>query len=542
MFSNKFGINSLLKEGYKVVRNSDDVILQNIESCKEISRILQTSLGPKCMNKLIINHINKKVVSSDCMTILKDLEINHPVVNIIKTLSETMNTEYGDFTNYVFTLTTEILDKASFLIQQGFNVNEIIATFLLGYEHVKSILPSFIVYKFTDVHNEKEIEKVIRSVMVTKQLTNNYDCIIKLLSKCIVEIMPEKPERFNVDDIRVSKINGGNLVDSEFFIGMVILRDTHGVVKKKENCNAIVLNCGLEAHVMETKGTVLLHNAQELINFTKGEEDQMEKTIKAVKDAGVDVIVVNGSVSDIALHFCDVNNILVLKVTSKFDTQRICKLLCISPMLRLEAPTADNIGKIGHIYVTEIASKKVTIINGINKKVGTILLRGATYNLLDEIERCINDGINSVKNAIKDNSFLHGGGCVEIQISESLKQYAQKSLSGTNNYGVRIFAEAFEVIPKTLATNAGYNGTDVLNELIKEHKKKTNSDACINVNKDSHITSAGKNQIYDNFRCKQHAIDLAMDAVQTILKIDQIILSKPAGGPKLRDKNPNFDE
>lgn len=542
MFANKLGANSLLKEGYKIVRNSNDVILQNIESCKEISRILQTSLGPKCMNKLIVNHINKKIVSSDCMTILKDLEINHPVVNIIKTLSETMNTEYGDFTNYVFTLTTEFLDKASFLIQQGFNVNDIIGAFVMGYEHLKAMFPSFIAYKLTDLRNEKEIEKVIRSVMITKQVTTNYDYIINLVSKCIVEIMPGKPENFNVDDIRVSKINGGNLVDSEFLIGMVILRDTHGIVKKKENCNAIVLNCGLEAHVMETKGTVLLHNAQELLNFTKGEEDQMENMIKCVKQAGIDVIVVNGSVSDIAMHFCDSNGILVLKVASKFDTLRICKLLCITPMIRLEAPTAENIGKMASIYVTEIASKKVTIINGKNKKVGTILLRGATYNLLDEVERCVHDGINAIKNAIRDNSFVYGGGCVEIQISECLKQYAQKSLSGTNNYGVKIFAESFEVIPKILATNAGYNETDVLNELINEHRKNKDSDACININKDTHITSASQNYIYDNFRCKQHAIDLAMDAIQTILKIDQIILSKPAGGPKPRDRNPNFDE
>lgn len=525
-----------------MVRNSDDIILQNIESCKEISRILQTSLGPKCMNKLIVNHINKKIVSSDCMTILKDLDINHPVVNIIKTISETMNTEYGDFTNYVFTITTEILDKASFLIHQGFNVNDIIGAFILGYEHLKTVLPSFIAYKLPDFYNENEIEKVISSAMITKQLTNNYDYIIKLLSKCIVEVMPLKPEGFNVDDIRVSKINGGNLVDSEFMIGMVVLRDTHGVVKKKENCNAIVLNCGLEAHVMETKGTVLLHNAKELMNFTKGEEDQMENLIKCVKEAGVDVIVVNGSVSDIALHFCDVNDILVLKVVSKFDTLRICKLLCINPMIRLEKPADDNIGKMSSIYVTEIASKKVTIINGKNKKIGTILLRGATYNLLDEVERCIHDGINTIKNAIKNNAFVYGGGCVEIQISQALKQYAQKSLTGINNYGVKIYAEAFEVIPKILATNAGYNGTDVLNELINEHKRNTNSDACININKDSHITSAQKNHIYDNFKCKAYAIDLAMDCIQTILKIDQIILSKPAGGPKPRDRNPNFDE
>lgn len=238
--------------------------------------------------------------------------------------------------------------------------------------------------------------------------------------------------------------------------------------------------------------------------------------------------------------FCDTNNIMTLKITSKFETLRICKLLNISSLIKLSTPQPEDIGKVSSIYVSEIASKKVTIINSKNKKVGTIILRGATFNLLDEVERCIHDGINSIKNAIKGNAFLHGGGCVEIQLCLALKKYANQ-LKGVDNYCVKIFAEAFYIIPKILARNAGYNTTDVLNELINEHNKG-NTHSCININKDSHITSAQNNHIYDNYNCKKYAIHLAMEAVQTILKIDQIIMSKPAGGPKPRDKNPDYDE
>ncbi|CRG98710.1 T-complex protein 1 subunit theta, putative [Plasmodium relictum] len=540
MFSNKLGLNSILKDGYRIVKNNEDTILKNIEACKEISSIIQTSLGPKCMNKLIINHINKKIVSSDCITILKDLEINHPVVNILKKLSETMNYEYGDFTNYVFTLATEMLDKASFLIQQGFNTNDILNGFLLGYNEIERVLPELVAWKLENFYNEKEIEKVVKSVMITKHLSNNCEFIVSLLSKCIATLMPEKIENFDVDNIRVSKLNGGNLIDSQFLMGMVIPKETNGIIKKKENANVIVLNCGLEAATTETKGTVLLHNAEELLNFTKGEEQQMECIIKNIKKEGVDVIIVNGAISDIAQHFCDVHDIMTLKITSKFETLRICKLLNVSSLVRLTAPKPEEIGKVSSIYVSEIASKKVTIINSKNKKVGTIILRGATYNLLDEVERCIHDGINSIKNAIKNNSFLFGGGCIEIQLCERLKKFACQ-LKGVDNYSVKVFAESFQVIPKILATNCGYNSTDVLNELINEHNKG-NTESCININNNSHTTSARENNIYDNFKCKKYAIDLAIDAVQTILKIDQIILAKPAGGPKPRDKNPDYDE
>ncbi|SBS80571.1 T-complex protein 1 subunit theta, putative [Plasmodium ovale] len=540
MFANKLGVNSLLKDGYRIVKNNEDAILKNIEACKEICGIIQTSMGPKCMNKLIVNHINKKVVSSDCITILKDLEINHPVVNILKRLSETMNYEYGDFTNYVFTITTEMLDKASFLLHEGFHVNDILHGFMLGYKEIERILPDMIVWKLNNFYDEKEIEKVIKSVMITKNLSYNYDYVINLVAKCITTLMPEKIESFDVDNIRISKLNGGNLIDSQFLMGMVIPKETNGIVKKKENANVIVLNCGLEAATTETKGTVLLHNAEELLNFTKGEEEHMKKIIEGIKKEGVDVIIVNGAISDIAQHFCDANEIMTLRLTSKFETLRICKLLSISSMVKLTLPQPEDIGKASSIYVSEIASKKVTIINSKSKKVGTIILRGATYNLLDEVERCIHDGINSIKNAIKCNSFLYGGGCTEIQICERLKHYAQE-LNGINNYSVKIFAEAFQVVPKILSSNCGYNSTDVINELTNEHNKG-NIESCVNIGKDGHITSAKHNNIYDNYKCKKYAIDLAIDAVQTILKIDQIILAKPAGGPRPRDKNPDFDE
>ncbi|SBS82317.1 T-complex protein 1 theta subunit [Plasmodium malariae] len=539
-FANKVGLNAILKDGYRIVKNNEEAILKNIEACKEICAILQTSLGPKCMNKLIINHINKKIVSSDCITILKDLDINHPVVNILKKLSETMNYEYGDFTNYVFTITTEMLDKASFLIEQGFNINDILRGFLLGYNEIERVFPELIAWELENVYDENEIKKVIRSVMITKNLSNNYDIIIDLVAKCVSTLMPEKIENFDVDNIRVSKLNGGNLVDSHFLMGMVLAKETNGIVKKKENANVIILNCGLEAATTETKGTVLLHNAQELLNFTKGEEEQMKKIIESIKEQGVDVIIVNGAISDIAQHFCDANDIMTLKITSKYETLRLSKLLNISSLVKLAVPKPEEIGTASSIYVSEIASKKVTVVNSKNKKVGTIILRGATHNLLDEVERCVHDGINSVKNAIKSNSFLYGGGCVEIQLCERLKKYARE-LKGVDNYSVKIFAESFHVIPRILATNCGYNFTDVINELTNEHNKG-NTEACVNVNKYTHITSAKDNHIYDNYKCKKYAIDLAIDAVQTILKIDQIILAKPSGGPKPRDKNPDYDD
>lgn len=539
MFANKLGSSAVLKEGYKVFQNNQETILKNIDSCKEICTIIQTSLGPKGMNKLIINHINKKIVSSDCITILKDLEINHPVVNMLKNLSETMNYEYGDGTNYVFTLATEMLEKASILIQQGFNVNDILRGFQFAHNKIKEILPELEVFKLKNFYDAKEIEKVIRPAMITKQFSSGSEVIVTLLAKCLATLMPKSLEEFDVDTIRVAKINGGTLVDSEIIMGMMLSRDTNGIVKRKENANVIVLNCGLEVANTETKGTVLLHNANELVSFTQGEEEHMEKIIESIKKQGVDVIIVNGPISDIAQHFCDMHNIMTIKVTSKFETIRLCKLFCISPMLRLEKPTHEEIGKAQSIYVSEIASKKVIVVNSMNVKIGTLVIRGATYNLLDEVERCIHDGINALKNAIKYNSFVYGGGCAEIQIAEKLYQYASE-LNGIDNYSVKTFAEAFYAIPQNIASNCGHKGSDALSELISEHRKN-NTHACINIFKDSHIASAKKNHVYDNLRCKQHAIDLAVDAISTILKIDQIIMAKPAGGPKPRDRNPDFD-
>jgi len=286
----------------------------------------------------------------------------------------------------------------------------------------------------------------------------------------------------------------------------------------------------------ETKGTVLLNSADELLKFNVGEEKEMEKVLKGLADSGVKVVVTGENIDDIALHFLEKFGILALKVKSKHDLRRLCSAVKARPVLELGPVPTEYLGYCAKIYVKEIGDKKVTIFQQEGTSgVATIILRAATESVLNDLEKAIDDGVNVVKAMGKDGRFVAGGGAAEIEISRRLGEVGSKT-PGLDQYSIKKFAESFEVIPRTLAENAGLPATDTISNLYATHEKKgTGGGPYMGVDiKDGGVTDMAKEGVVDLLLTKQQAIKLAIDAVVTILRVDQIIVAKPAGGPKVK--------
>lgn len=341
--------------------------------------------------------------------------------------------------------------------------------------------------------------------------------------------MPTDHRKFNVDSVRVQKILGGTIMDSKVIHGMVVTRGSETTIHEIKNAKIAVFNTSIEMQQGETKGTVLLKSADDLMNYTRGEENQFEGFIKGLAEAGVNVVIGSGSISELALHFFEKYKMFVLKLMSKWELKRIAKSVGAVAVVKLSTPTPEELGFADEVSVKEISSTKVTIFrrDQDENKLATIVLRGSTNSLLEDAERAIDDGVNTVKSLVKDNRLVAGGGATEIHMASLITAFA-KTQPGLDQYAIEKFGQAFEVIPRTLSENAGLKAEEIIAKLYAETgKSKT---AGIDV-ADGNVKDMKDAYILDCMETKSWAIKLSIDAVLTILRVDQIIMAKPAGGP-----------
>lgn len=541
----------LFKQGYSLYSASDGATSRNIEAVREISNIVLTSMGPSGRNKILVNKHDRTFVTNDAATILNELDIVHPAVKMLIMASKQQEFEMGDNTNLVLILAGELLNIAEKLLTLGLSVPEITQGFNLANRFLQDSLEKLVVSQVKNIVDSAELLKVIKPVISAKQygLEDTISLLVVEAVKLIIN--PKRPEAFNVDNVRVVKIMGSSLLNSEVVKGMVFPREPEGHVKDiKQKSKVVVFTCPIDISTTETKGTVLLHNAQEMLDFSKGEEQQLDAMCKEISDSGARVIVAGSSVGELALHYFNKYHILVLKVPSKFDVRRICQVCGATPLPRLGAPMPEEMGAIDIIETREIGGDRVTIFRQSEEstsRTSTIVLRGATQNSLDDIERAIDDGINAIKGLVKDNRLLPGAGAVEAELVKIITQYGERT-PGLMQLAIKNYAKAFEVVPRVLAETSGLDSSEVLSQLYAAHSVDDQLGLVKGVDIDGEsedgLVDITKIGIYDLLSTKQSAINLATDAANTILSIDQIIMAKRAGGPQIpqQRKQGNWDQ
>lgn len=532
----------LFKNGYQSHSNADGAVIRNIEAVREISSILLTSMGPSGRNKIIVNRLGKIFITNDAATMLNELEIVHPAVKILIMASKQQEFEMGDNTNLVIILAGELLNISEKLINLGLSIPEIIQGFKLASKFALKTLEDLVIDKVESILESEELLKIIKPVIAAKQYG-----LEDLISKLVVDavkliINPKNPNAFNVDSIRVVKIMGSALSNSQVIKGMVFPREPEGSVKNiHERSKVVVFTCPIDISTTETKGTVLLHNAKEMLEFSQGEEQQLDIMCKEISDSGVKVVVAGSNIGELALHYFNKYNILILKVPSKFDLRRICQVCGATPLPRLGAPMPDEMGLIDVIETKEIGADRVTIFRQSEQSVSrtsTIIIRGATQNSLDDVERAIDDGVNAIKGLLKDGRLLPGAGAIEIELVRLITQYGEKT-PGLLQLAIKNYAKAFEVIPRVLAETSGLDLSELLSKLYATHSStdadSNNLSIGIDIDNETEdgLIDIKQSGIYDLLSTKKSAIDLATDATNTILSIDQIIMAKRAGGPQM---------
>ena len=515
------------------------------------------------------------ILTSDAATILRELEVVHPAAKLLVMASQQQEAEMGDATNMVIILAGELLKKAEELIRMGLKTSDINAGYEKAQAYALKVLKSLEVDTVADIRSTEELSKAIRTVVASKH-SGSEDLLSPLIAEAVQAVLPKDPRAFNIDNIRVVKIMGGDLSQSRVIKGMVFGREPDGVVKKAKKAKVGVFSTPIDISQTETKGTVLLKNAKEMMDFSKGEEEQLETAIKEIYDTGIRVVVAGSTIGDLALHYLNKMGILVIKILSKFELRRLCRVCGAVPLARLGAPMPDETGNIDVVETIEIGGDRVTVFrqesaNSVTRT-ATIVLRGATQNHLDDVERAIDDGVNVIKAVTANPSLVPGAGATEMQLIERITAFADKT-PGLAQYAIRKYAEAFEVIPRTLAESAGLDATEILARLYSAHQRKKSASTSTSDDEEedsesseqtssssseepywtagvdleasstaSGILDAVEEQILDLMASKSWAIRLATESARTVLSVDQIIVARQAGGPKPPGQNPNWDE
>ncbi|ODM23117.1 putative T-complex protein 1 subunit theta [Aspergillus cristatus] len=541
----------LFKPGYQSHDAEDGAVIRNIEACQAISKTVQTSLGPYGRNKIVINHLQKMILTSDAASILRELDVVHPAAKLLVMASQQQDAEMGDGTNMVIVLAGELLKKAEEVLRLGLKTSDIVQGYEKAQNFALKTLEELEIDRLRDLRSQEELTKALRTVVASKQ-SGTEDILASLVAEAVLSVLPKNPVNFNVDNVRVVKIMGGSLEHSRVIKGMVFGREPDGIVKKATKAKVGVFSCPIDVSQTETKGTVLLKNAEEMMNYSKGEEERLESAIKELHDSGLRVVVAGANVGDLAMHYLNRFNILVVKVLSKFELRRLCRVVGATPLARLGAPMPDEMGAVDVVETAEIGGDRVTVFRqeDVNSptRTATIVLRGATQNHLEDVERAIDDGVNVVKAITKDPRLVPGAGATEIQLVERISAFADKT-PGLPQHAIRKFAEAFEVIPRTLAESGGLDATEVLSRLYTAHQSKGSSEepywttgVDLEQGSSEGTLDTVDEGILDLLASKSWAIRLASEAARTVLSVDQIIVARQAGGPKPPGPNPNWDE
>lgn len=509
---------NLIPENIVKVRGNQ-VQESNISAATTLYNIIKTTLGPKGMDKLLVNSAGKITTTNDGVTILSEMQIDHPIARMIADVSKTQEEEIGDGTTTVVMLIGKLLENAGKLIKKGIHPTVIIKGYNLAYKKCLEYLKSLSI---------KEIdETILKNLAITAMTGKGAEEDKEHLSELIVEaIINAKTE----ESIKIERVKGKSIKSSELIKGMVIPNPVllDSMPKEITNAKILLLDCDLQIKNPELDLHVSIETPEQRDTFVKSDNDKLNDMANKIVNSKANVVICQKGISDEVQHILAKNNIMAIRRVAKFDMDHLALATSgkvISNLDDLEFNSNEKKEVLGICkFVKEEKSKEGSLLyfrECENSKAFCILLCATTSHILDEIRRAVTDALGDVLNVYKDKQVIAGGGAIEIELSKRLRDYST-TLNGREQLAIQEFANALESIPESLAENAGLDSINVLTEL-----KQKNKEAIVGLN-------LFNNKIEDTFlagiieptKIKTQAISSATEMTTTILRIDDLLINK----------------
>jgi len=509
----------ILPEGYTRTIGRD-AQRTNIMAAKLVAETVRTTLGPKGMDKMIVDSLGDVTVTNDGVTILEEMQIEHPAAKMIVEVAKTQEDEVGDGTTTAVVLAGELLKNAERLLDQEIHPTVIARGYRLAAEKAQTILNN--IAEDISVKDENNLKKIAQTAMTGKGAERAKEHLSELSVKASKQII-EDDNSIDIDNIKIEKKTGGGLEDSELIHGIILDKERvhSGMPKKLKNAKIALVDSALEVKKSETDAKIEITSPDQMEAFIQQEEKMLRKMVDKVVNSGANVLVCQKGIDDIAQHFLSKAGIYALRRAKKSDMEKLAKATGGSIVTNLDDLSSKDLGFAGLVEEIKIGDEMMTYVRDCkNPKAVTILIRGGTQHVVDEVERAMNDALGDIAAALKSGKVVAGAGAPEMELARNLRLFAN-TLSGREQLAVFAFADSVEVIPRTLAENAGLDPIDILTELKAQHDKGMKW-AGVDVFTGK-VQDAWKAGVIEPLKIKTQAVKSASEVSELILRIDDVI-------------------
>jgi thermosome len=491
-----------------------------------VADAVRSALGPRGMDKLLVDSLGDVVITNDGATILDEIDVQHPAAKMLVQVAKVQDQEVGDGTTTSVIVAGELLKRAEKLLDQKIHPTVIIGGFKLASDKCTDILQG--IANKVDPEDDESLKSIARTSLNSKSVGGAKE----LLSSMAVDATRAVKENnlVDLDMISIIQKQGKSLTDSELIRGLVIDKEVvnNRMPDSVENPKIALIDVALEIKKTEFDAKIRITEASMMDAFLDQEQNMIQEMVDQIKGAEATVVMCQKGIDDLAQHFLAKEGIMAIRRVKKSDMEKLSRATGAKVVTNLKDLSSEDLGTAGIVEEVQIGDEKLMYVRDCpNPKSVSIVLRGGTKYVTDEAERALHDALCVVRDVLEDGWAVAGAGSPEVELHKGLKEFAG-TVKGREQMAVDAFADAVEIIPRTLAENAGLDSIDVLVELRAAHEKG-NTNTGINVDTGKNV-DAFKAGIIEPLRVKRQALRSAREAAELILRIDDVIQSKSMGG------------
>ena len=518
----------ILREG-STRTTGKDVQTANIQAATIVADVVKATLGPRGMDKMLVSSLGDATISNDGHESLKEIDVQHPAAKMIVEVSKAQDDEVGDGTTTAVILAGELLKSAGELLDKGIHPTLIVSGYRKAEQEALRILRELAVP--VDTSDRKTMKKIAMTSMRGKVIGGSRDYFSDIAIDAVMQVAEKKGNGFaaDIDDIQIVKKTGKSLMDTHLIQGIIIDKEAvhPDMPKTVKDARIALLDFALEIEKTQMDAEIRIHNPLQMKSFLDEESSMLQEMVGRLAKTGANVVLCQTGIDDVAQHFLAKAGILAVRRIKASDMQKLEKATGARIVTTLTDLTASELGTAKMVEERKIGEDKMVFIEGCkNPKAVSIIIRASSERLLDEIERSLHDALFVIKDIVKDNNIVAGGGSIEEEVSQKLRTYATK-IGGREQLAIERFANSLEVIPTTLAENAGLNIIDMLVEIRSAHEKTKGRWMGVNAYTGK-VTDMMKEGVIEPLSVKVQAIKSAVEAASMILRIDDVIASAKA--------------
>jgi len=513
----------ILKEGAER-KQGKDAQRNNIAAAKAVAEAVRTTLGPKGMDKMLVDSLGDVTITNDGATILDTIDVEHPAAKMIVEVAKTQDDKVGDGTTTSVIIAGELLNLAEELIEQGVHPSIIFRGYRKALVKAKQILQDLAIK--IESNDTQTLIKVAETSMNSKLIAGVKNHFADIAVRAVSQVKEERGGNIliDLDQIQIIKKAGKSLIDTNLIEGIIVDKEiVHPMMPKSlRNVKIALISSSLEVEKTEFDAEIRIQTPDQINKFLEEESNMLKSRVNKLKDVGANVVFCQKGIDDKAQNYLAQENIITIRRVKRSDMEKLARATNAKIINNIFEVTSDDLGKAGKVEEKKIGDDNMIFVSECtNPKAVSILIRAGIEHVVDEAERMLHDALSVVRAAIENPYILPGGGASEIELAKRLRTYAQ-SIGGREQLAIEVYANALEIIPKTLVENAGYNPVDLIVELRSKHESESGNSYGINMRlgKPDNMENLG---IIEPLMILSQAIQSATEVASMILKIDDVI-------------------